>query len=494
MRRFRLAAGCVRAGRLLLVSLLLSVQAETPVPCGRMWTAATPTACLELPLAEQQSVQLSSAFFARSVLNFGALSNATSEKLSSSSCLRLLAIGGSITCGAMLCNVGDRQRQSQPCPEAAWPQTLARMLNQALPCQGGSHSVRNSCTPAVASDHWVDQLASGALASLAGGVPSGRVSLADFDIALVETAVNDGEDLAQSDRLPSSAGLGAAARARVYTELLVRLLQRSPGLSVVYVAASTRGPAWAGDYPRTTDAAHAQLDVTRLYDVPHASLVDGLGPLRSEAAQRWFSDQLRVDPLHPGPLGHAVIAAMLTQLLLLHAVAAQRPFLPGLATPFGAAMPEAPLFAAQSVLNMYLTSRPLHIAAAREGGDPHALTSVGFSRREDVAGKPGLIAEAVGAVVVFALSPAEVAGHVRAGALHVSLLKSYARMGSALVEVREGQGEAGGLLGSTVFDCAWEAHVSEVAVLDMDFNGAAGGDAAAAGAREQPHRHAGGVV
>jgi hypothetical protein len=93
---------------LALIVCLLEVQHGCAAFCKREFLHTTeypspPSTCDELHAPhENGTVILNPAVLSNAVVNFGRLSLNTSGKLNSSTCLIVLAIGGSVTCGKTL--------------------------------------------------------------------------------------------------------------------------------------------------------------------------------------------------------------------------------------------------------------------------------------------------------------------------------------------------------------------------------------------------------
>jgi hypothetical protein len=89
----------------------------------------------------------------RSFMSFGdtALFLPVARKLVGGEALRVLAVGGSVTCGAKL-GLDDSV------PEDAWPSTLAHRLNLLFPTHSGvGHEVLNMAESGVTTSHWLNR-------------------------------------------------------------------------------------------------------------------------------------------------------------------------------------------------------------------------------------------------------------------------------------------------------------------------------------------------
>lgn len=336
--------------------------------------------------------------------------------------LRVLALGGSLTCGAALGNVSRPDRPNGT--EDAWPALLELSLNERVALTGGArHSVLNSCRHAVASDTWVDSLAAWAHPSADQvTAPANPFADASFDVVVIETAINDVAELALSGS--RDAHLHPDARVRKYVELLLlQLLDLQPRPALLWLTASSREGPWAGG-ERLGDATWLQAPIIRHHGAAMVSLIDALGPFVSEAQKRFFSYDIRVDGWgHITRLGHALNAGLVLQTLLSQSLSSA-PMLPGEAA--AAYVPRPPLHVTDVDAAMYLRARPLSISLLRDGANYlQEAGAQGWAVFEDVPGKPGYIANGTGASVTWALDPPLVAAHILSGRLHVTSLRSY---------------------------------------------------------------------
>lgn len=71
------------------------------------------------------------------------------RKLEARRCLRVLALGGSVTKGNGL--------EGMVGTSLAYPQLFVDALNHALPCDGGQHVVRNLGTGGVGNENWLGE-------------------------------------------------------------------------------------------------------------------------------------------------------------------------------------------------------------------------------------------------------------------------------------------------------------------------------------------------
>lgn len=121
---------------------------------------------------------------------------------SAGQCIRVLAIGGSITCGAGAADPNDGGTLAA----LSWTAWLERRLNDAFPCTHESaanrsagtesrHIVVNCCRGASAADFWVDRVAAWihdrAATNDEWDAPTNPWQYGPVDVAIYEGAIND---------------------------------------------------------------------------------------------------------------------------------------------------------------------------------------------------------------------------------------------------------------------------------------------------------------
>ena len=349
-----------------------------------------------------------------------------------------------------------------------WPQLFIEDLNRALPCSGGQHTMQNLAESGASSAWWVDTIL------------GSRAAYYDYDAVLVETALNDVEELAREGRNTKAkdAYLKSERVVGKYTEILINMLLNLPKRpAVFYFGASTRlRYNFTVEFGRTADSVHVHVPVTRRYGVPHVSVIDGIGPFLNSVPDKiqWLKGQLDWC-CHGTILMHKIGARMLMDLLMSQYWSWQ--VAPGVMPAY---TPRSPLFSTQSELQMYCNATPFPLATIREADVPFRLVNLshGFVSMEDVPNKPGLISNVTGSTVVYQLKPQQISNNLKMGVLHVEHLRSYKHMGSFVMEVRSvnsTNGECGDVLTSTLLatktiDSAWKELVSEVQVDEVRFD------------------------
>ena len=412
---------------------------------------------------------LNPSIYLRSFVNFGDSSGFASalEKVQGTQCLRITALGGSVTCGKSLSPHDDAPRGVQD----AWPAVLASLLNDHYPCHGSGvaeHKVSNLCQGGRSSDVWVDLL----LAS----DPQLRVRLAESDLVIVETAVNDIEELLS--RIPAAGSSVPPIRHK--TEILLhQLLRAAPHAAIMWLGTSHRGLAWSGDHNHSRgDAVQEHLVVTKHYNIPHVSAVDGLGPFVTQKQQDWFHNVFRTDGCcHLTRAGQRIVSHLVLKFVHLH-------LLTLMSSHASAAWEKQsytvarPLYLDAEDISLYSESNTLNAKFTDESDLSTCVANQGWAIVEDKQGKPGLIAHNVTDRVSFMFSADDVKQNVIHGEMHIQLLKSYEHMGITAVTLSTvgtdgtscNTGAGSRPIAETVIDCLWESRTSVTSVEQLRFD------------------------
>ncbi|GLC44570.1 hypothetical protein PLESTB_001320300 [Pleodorina starrii] len=454
----------------------------------------------------------------KSIVNHGdlAMYSGVFEKLSANRCLRITAIGGSVTQGHFNHTLIPAQMR--------WPEQLEQLLNMRFPCTdpAGGHKVSNQGRGSTTPGLWVEKLV-GQQEEIFRGV----------DLVIIETAVNQvagreqsqmdaevlmslvtkqtrrlalNKDPAASNPTPATAAAAAAARRLALDgsvaaaaaagtaaagngssdlqQQTAAAVRSFTGTAVMWVVASTRRftPVWTGvPYERVSDAMYAQLPVAQHHGVPIISVIDALGPFPTPALQAWFNDTwYRGDMVHPSVWGHTLLADLVyryVDMAYQHSRLWQMYDLPK------QYVPREPRFADPQDLDMFLDARPVSITLCNMGDvSVRKVTQCnGWWAYADVPEKIGYIASRPNAECVLSLTPPEVR-RLSLGKAHVMLLKSYENMGVFEMTIMAGPAAANGsckgaadnlssaaVLGSAEVDCLWDEHASLGKVAKVEF-------------------------
>lgn len=361
--------------------------------------------------------------------------------------LVVLVVGGSITTG----HCQNRDPRILAGYEKSWPAQLETHLNAEHPCGGNNagsndtssvrHTVINRSERSVGSNHWMEYFLS------ARSDPDHAVHRAD--VVLLETASNDYQSWH-----------GAAAReVTKYVELIVRILRRLPHRPVVmWVTVGWRpGGRDSGgnlDYVKALSSEPQHLEVMKYYDVPHVSMLRAMEPLdeRREFLNRYYFADIRS---HLTILGHqltgGVVGSRLARQFSLDgarrsgagSVQSLRNYTlpPALGREEEEGNGDEHWLKMLDIVDMKETRSgdsnvtkidfrdPNHLVRTSDGSVITTKDLIVFNRgwefREDVPGKPGLIADQVGSKITVFLP------QVHELMFSLGIMKSYERMGLA---------------------------------------------------------------
>ena len=315
---------------------------------------------------------------------------------------QIAILGGSVSCNR---NTGDRSdadtvngNVGSPTRRAAqqgWTRDLEDILRV---CSGRDEvNVVNLCMPAVGTEYFL-----------------GRLKVDDAvqraTVVLVETAVNDDDN----------------ERTEAATEAMVRALLALPRRPfLLWVAASLTREL-------ETVAELRHLRVVREYGVGQVSVPNALRPSHDAAVQAFIRDVYLQDHVHPSRIGHRMVASVTAAHILRQqqpeTVRAQLPS----ASP-GAVRLRARVTGSEELsrraeqpprymVNLADQRRCAHDGGAGRPAKPFQ-SAHGFTFREDVPGKCGLIATRPSSRVSFSL-PANitsvVVGYMCAASLQIA--------------------------------------------------------------------------
>jgi len=382
-------------------------------------------------------------------------------------CLRIAALGGSITFGVNLCGHRDGGHAPGACghdedvrknerldgahgKKDAWPVWLERFLNHRMPCAGGTHTVVNLAVSGKGTNFWTDKL------------ERFKPQLAGVDMIILDAASNDVSELIGDTKATShewESGLLPASMIQRYTELFIRKVTAEfPEVALVWATVGWRGMGPRSKAPYHHDADSEHDDVLRYYDRDHISLLAALRPFHTKAMRSWEADTLFVDGFHLSLLGHKMVAQLVGNWLV--EIGGEET---GVDT-----IHSAGVTMAKDVQPLYLSAadasrltRPLawEIDFAEIKELPPAVSNTaGWALYAYRKGKQGLVAENTSASTlnITITNLKDTATHPET-VVSVSLLHSYEHFGK--VEVWMLNGGSKELFRSTI-DCKWTTRVS----------------------------------
>ena len=455
------------------------LPANVNLPVGRAAAASCscspPVEAAALPVVAEEKATARGVFSlgraellrSRSVWGDGARLAALAEKLRGGRCVTVVALGGSITCGRNL----RRQKDVEHDKQSAWPAHLRNWLDAAFPCgeHAHHHTVLNHCQGGTGSEYALH--AFNELVPADGSVDAVLVEFAQNDAEVAMTAGSTVDSLLRARpcgarRCSAVERVGAAAAAPL--ELLLRRLLALPGRPAVV----SLGALWSSAKGDATSqflhaAEEAHLPVLRHYSIPAVSLrlatYPEMASQQSQPTSPLFGSRVWADAVHPTTLWQEKQARLVAFALeLAHedaSLAAAAEGGGGSAAAGPSPLP-APLLVSDEAVRRFGAAAASVLDLTDAGAVGAAATTlVGWSVREDVAGKPGLIAiyspTAPPPVAVLRLPP------LRTGLVVVGFLRSYdAAFGRALVSVRDTDADGGKEHGRATLDGRWSRHTS----------------------------------
>lgn len=339
----------------------------------------------------------------------------------------------------------------------AWPTHLERLLRS---CWDNERvQVRNRCG---------DYPGSGT--SMFVGLAASSPQTFDADIVILETANND-----LPEDTPAFREQSLAVNEIFATQLQELPLARQPFL--IWLETSWRG-ACRGQH---ISGEQTQLQALRAHQLAHASLgpiTAALHASHKEASPQgdWLANVYFQDSTHPSRFGQKLVAGVMAQRLTRQLV--HRRTAPQMTAADGAAVQRSERWQGQrkfltrqaadffSVASRTLIDFTDPVHAAR-GPRSFVVRKAGFARSEDVPGKPGFIATALGAEVVVRLPPfcaAALVGplctYADAGVIEISVITARGASSSLKCPDYMNAVKAGSRVVLATVDTLWHAKTS----------------------------------
>ena len=176
----------------------------------------------------------------------------------------------------------------------AYPVHLSKLLNERCPCLSSNksadsinkHNVENMCQPGAPTEHWVEFLL-----SARNDKTSQDSHLLNADIYFIDSAVNDLNEGVARQKKTNYLNISPMDYIKRQNELLIHIISNfTTQPSIMYVGVSTRdyGQWYDSRIIRTTDSVYMHKELTSYYNIPHFSVVDGLGPFDTHESMDWF--------------------------------------------------------------------------------------------------------------------------------------------------------------------------------------------------------------
>lgn len=447
---------------------------------------------------KDQTFQVNPQLLHKSVVNFGHMTPRLLKKLKHGLCMDILVYGGSSSCGHGIRTYaeteweknsdGYRQFKDDPISPGrafAYPALLQHYLNEVWPCVRevdpltrsvfnmsypnpqlldsstenlnqslthipGTHFIDNQCKAAVGTPYWYQHV----LQDM--NVPQPKYSP---DLILLEAGINDVIDDPASYEY-----------CKQYSETFVQMIGRLPNKpSLLYVDIGERLETWRGETVRKMDAGQVHYLVTKYYDVPHISMVDGLGPFYSNDAVDWYQNFYRAgDSTHISKTGHRIVATVILNLLYEHTLSVQYPLFNGATANVIDYTTQKMLFISPVDLETMYNRNPVRFDFVYTDHNNDRLTmthDTSWELTEEVKGKKGFSSRTIGSHVTITIAPRDVSAKIIFGKLYITTLMSYEHMGSfrvTLSRTLSDSSKGASFQESKVFDSLWSEHTSEL--------------------------------
>eukprot|EP00588_Corethron_pennatum_P011602 CAMPEP_0194277420 /NCGR_PEP_ID=MMETSP0169-20130528/9757_1 /TAXON_ID=218684 /ORGANISM="Corethron pennatum, Strain L29A3" /LENGTH=500 /DNA_ID=CAMNT_0039021391 /DNA_START=307 /DNA_END=1805 /DNA_ORIENTATION=- len=363
--------------------------------------------------------------------------------------LKILAVGGSITTG----HSQSRLKGALAGPNGAWPSQLQKYLNSEHPCPNSEikHVVLNRSTRSVGSDHWLQYFLTSR--------NNEDHEVHDVDIILLETASNDFQSWHKGE-----------SEVTKYVELIIRTLRglkHRPFFMWVTVGWRNAKDLTHGD----TEEQH--LKVMKYYDVPHTSMLGAFMPVENDSIMGNFLHNIYYGTdirSHPTLFGHRLAGSVIGSRLSRQLNPSYYETSPGpdkrswfidSRTPPSYTLPKAIGYGDKRgrnkgnaqwlkeleivdnkicghtcgiyMIDFRLPSFTMLFKGEKSKRKEYKVRDLivhneGWQFKEDVPGKPGLIAYDVGSQLFITIPS------FSNGVFHIGFLKSYEKMGLASVE------------------------------------------------------------
>jgi hypothetical protein len=400
---------------------------------------------------------LNPGILSKAMINYGDVMSVIHEKISNNETLKIAVIGGSISCGQSGAFESGYVHPDKPKGiKGAWPQVLQTMFDEDR--GGASIMVENLCAGGVGSDYWIDRITAASQANSSKNDRSIQqiLRLRTTDILILELAVNDWP-LCHPEACYDSPNYELFAfDAQRKAELLVAVIRALfPNIQIMFLGiSSVLMSVWNGTIPRRFDGVHAQLEVTKAHGIPHLSVIDGLGPFRSNVSKDWYLHTYRSDEhAHITGFGHEIAAFLMHQFLISHYWSQHQSMFPN-----EPQTKHSLTWTSQEELDKFTPSHPVRInLLCRSWMDKkmcqqHVMNVSGWAVLEDVKGRPGFISTELLSSFTVLFSREVVEKHAQVGELTVSHLNSYKDMGCFKVLLQDHDMKH---LNETIVDTLW---------------------------------------
>eukprot|EP00928_Gymnodinium_smaydae_P003834 TRINITY_DN11352_c0_g1_i1.p1 TRINITY_DN11352_c0_g1~~TRINITY_DN11352_c0_g1_i1.p1 ORF type:complete len:584 (+),score=36.85 TRINITY_DN11352_c0_g1_i1:68-1819(+) len=412
---------------------------------------------------------LQTEMYENSILNRPSLPSIDSI-LRERKCLKIVALGGSVTYGHFLCRRGcDCFKSPYPAPSSignsiAWPERLKEWLDARHPCGSQGHEVNNLGFPAKGSDFFANKIME--------WKADAEHPLLKADLVIIEAAVNDLPEFQAS----MSKGRETGDSVKSFTELIARQLlqlKNKPALLWAELAFKDLMDK-SNSFPPTGLVIDAHRAVTAHYGLSHVSAYHAL-QATLPSMREWLMTYYLWDDVHLSLTGQRLAAQIIGHFLTVEdelKVAAPSlgsiPLLPARWIP--ASVDEAYLSGKveRHEFTDFSKIAPNIVVNAVNGNT--GTLSTAFTVDSNVL-KPGLKAKAAGSELLLGFYMPSLAEGSRKLFLSLGLLKSQSSMGVVEVSFRTSSSTSESCHLQATFNATLDAAFSKVVGNgdDLDF-------------------------
>ena len=383
--------------------------------------------------------------------------------------LRILGIGGSITCGH---SANPQFVQSPQGKNSTWPKFLGDFLSKCY--KHNNITVTNICSGGVGTTYWVDQVGNWKLD------PTHEIHFADIiiiDSALNDRKVRQGVLQDQSKVTEMIYGKIGDSITQINEIFIRELLVVNKRAVILLLGASsfTNQPS---------DAISSQMNVTVPYGILHIDMMHAFQAWTTLERNRWF-EVYRSDYIHPTISGNKVIAFYIFIILNLNVCSeldkTRHHLFPNLKLCENEeSLPrtnidDPPLYVSKHIAEIYEKGRPCFIDMTTPHFYPFNIwratlkSNNGFYFYEDVHSKPGFIGNTTGNQFELFYDASTVKKYVKFGIIKIAYLETYTpNVGTYLVQISTSKTE---IVIEDVVDCMnVNSHVSITTIKQLIFN------------------------
>lgn len=391
---------------------------------------------------KQTNYFINPQFMQLATVNYGQFPLHVENKILNGICLNFVLFGGSISCG----ECAEANKTNPSCPGSVghphlnvFSSYFFELINQSWPCKPGepteislpernpelpfnsyrffgsnnSHRFDNLCQSGAASDYHLNRLIE------ARGTDSNldRV-IRSADIIIIESSVND---VVLRNR-PKGVEYFGEMFYRYFNSM-----DHAPAM--MYLSVSNKGALAHNEEQRLEDVTPQLLNVSKYFNIPHLSILDGFGVAKSRTSKHFDKYIYRADWCHPSVLGHRIVASALYQYMVNYRISLNYPIYSGVHLIENRLNYSAkPMkYCTINEFNDFIQGSPLVINLINSGTS--LINNTGWTVVKDAPNKFWFCAYTLNSSFVYYLYPVDLE-KLHVGKLVVTFLKSYQHMGT----------------------------------------------------------------